>query len=162
MREITTALLVHQNSDTMALLSGALERQGVRVTHAGSRAQAKRMLGGPHPAPLVFTDIALPDGTWADILAAGETAALAVNVIVVARIVDTRFYVEAIEAGAFDFIAPPFHSNDLAHVIRCALDNAIMRRTERTTDAPVAEARYSEVASQSGTRVAASQGSSIG
>jgi FixJ family two-component response regulator len=89
------------------------------------------MLGGLNPAPLVFTDTQLPDGTWADILATAEKAALPVNVIVVARVVDTRFYVETIESGAFDFVTPPFYPTDLAHVVRCACDNAIARRTER-------------------------------
>ena len=86
------------------------------------------MLGGLNPAPLVFTDTQLPDGTWADILALAEKAKLPVNVIVVARVVDTRFYVEAIETGAFDFLAPPFNATDLAYVVRSAMDNVVARR----------------------------------
>ena len=131
MAERITALFVHQNSKTLATLEGVIERQGMRVTHAESRAQAKRMLGGLNPAPLVFTDTQLPDGTWADILAEAETAAQPVNVIVVARVVDTRFYVEAIETGAFDFLAPPFRAADLAYVVRSALDNVAARRGAR-------------------------------
>ena len=155
MKDNTSALLVHQNSDTLRLLTGTLERLGVHVTHAGSRAQAKRMLGGFGPAPLVFTDTQLPDGTWADILALGEKAAIPVNVIVVARVVDTRFYVEAIEAGAFDFIAPPFNSSDLAHVIRCAVDNVTMRRSKHVGASPVVDVgSYSGVLQESDTQVA--------
>ena len=131
MTERITALFVHQNSETLATLEGALERQGMRVTHAESRAQAQRMLGGLNPAPLVFTDTQLPDGTWADILAEAEKAAQPVNVIVVARVVDTRFYLEAIETGAFDFLAPPFMVADLAYVVRTALDNVVARRGAR-------------------------------
>lgn len=127
-RDRVTALCVHQNSETLATLEGALERQGMRVTHAESRAQAKRMLDGLNPAPLVFTDTQLPDGTWADILAEAEQAAQPVNVIVVARLVDTRFYVEALETGAFDFLAPPFVAADLAYVVGSALDNVLARR----------------------------------
>ena len=129
MTEKITALLVHQNSETLATLKGALERQGMRILQAESRAVAKRMLGGLNPAPLVFTDTHLPDGTWADILAVAENAKRPVNVIVVARLVDTRFYVEAIETGAFDFIAPPFNATDLAYVVRSAVDNVVARRS---------------------------------
>jgi DNA-binding NtrC family response regulator len=129
--EKITALLVYHNSDTLSTLKSFLERQGVRVFHAQSRAQAQRWLGGQNPAPVVFTDTRLPDGTWADILALAEEAALPVNVIVVAEVVETRRYVEAIESGAFDFLAPPFNATDLAYVIRCASDNAIARRTAR-------------------------------
>ncbi len=128
MSDRITALLVHQNSETMLALKSALERQGMRVAQAGSRLAAKRALSGLDPAPLIFTDTHLPDGTWADILAVGGSAKRPVNVIVVARTVDTRFYVEAIETGAFDFIAPPFNETDLAYVVRSALDNVLARR----------------------------------
>ena len=125
------ALLVCQNSDTFSTLKDALKRQRVRVAQAETCARAQRWLGGLDPAPLVFTDTQLPDGTWTDILALAEKAARAVNVIVVAEAVNTRLYVEAIESGAFDFLAPPFDAADLAHVVRCALDNALARRTAR-------------------------------
>lgn len=125
------ALLVHQNSQTLTALKSALERQGMRVVPAESYAQAQRLLRGLNPAPLVFTDIDLPDGTWADVLALAEKAAQPVNVIVVARVVDTRFYVRAIETGAFDFIAPPFNAADLDYVVRSALSNVTGRRAAR-------------------------------
>jgi DNA-binding NtrC family response regulator len=139
MTERIKALLVHHNSETLATLKGALERQGMHIIEAQSRAQAKRMLGGLNPAPLVFTDTQMPDGTWADILAVAEKAAEPVNVIVVARVVDTRFYVEAIETGAFDFLAPPFNATDLAYVVRTALDNALARRAARPRPTNLAE-----------------------
>jgi DNA-binding NtrC family response regulator len=138
MTEGTKALLVHHNSETLAALAGALQRQGMHILHAQSRAQAKRMLGGLNPVPLVFTDKQLPDGTWADVLAAAEQAVQPVNVIVVARLVDTRFYVEAIETGAFDFLAPPFNATDLAYVVRTALDNVSARRAALPLSSPSA------------------------
>jgi DNA-binding NtrC family response regulator len=131
MKESITALFVHHNSETLAALKGALECQGMSIVHAESRAQAKTMLGEQNPAPLVFTATQLPDGTWADILAEAGRAAQPVNVIVVSRVVDTRFYVEVIGTGAFDFLAPPFVSTDLAHVVRNALDNVVTRRAAR-------------------------------
>jgi DNA-binding NtrC family response regulator len=146
MTERITALLVHHNSETLAILKGALERQGMHTIHAESRAQAKRMLGGLNPAPLVFTEAQLPDGTWADVLAVAEKATQPVNVIVVARVVDTRFYVEAIETGAFDFLAPPFVATDLAYVVRSALDNVVARRSAPPhTTHPVEENLFAEV-----------------
>ncbi len=128
MKANISALLVHQNSETLAALKAALERQGLRVVQVETHAQAQRLLGGLNPVPLVFTDIQFPDGTWADVLALAEKASQPVNVIVVARVVDTRFYVEAIETGAFDFIAPPFTTADLDYVVHSALSNVISRR----------------------------------
>ncbi|MGA3326660.1 MAG: response regulator [Terriglobia bacterium] len=154
MMERTPALLVHHNSETLATLKGALERQGMRTLHAESHAQAKRLLGGLNPAPLVFTDTQLPDGTWADILALADKAPLPVNVIVVARLVDTRFYVEAIEAGAFDFIAPPFVATDLAYVVRSALDNVAARRAARPPSAHTEEEALLAEVQEPGTQTA--------
>jgi DNA-binding NtrC family response regulator len=131
MTEKVNALLVHHRSETLKALQGALERQGMQITEVESRAHAKRLLGGLNPVPLVFTDTQLPDGTWADVVALAAKAAQPVNVIVVARVVNTRFYVEAIETGAFDFLAPPFNATDLAYVVRTAVDNAVARRSAR-------------------------------
>ena len=153
MTDKTPALLVYHNSETLATLKGVLERQGVRVLQAESRAQAMRLLGGLDPMPLVFTDTQLPDGTWADILALADKAAQPVNVIVVARVVDTRFYVEAIETGAFDFLAPPFVASDLAYVLRSALDNVASRRTR--APAPSIETDLFAEVSEPGTHAAA-------
>jgi FixJ family two-component response regulator len=68
-----------------------------------------------------------------------EKATQPVNVIVVSRVVDTRFYVQVIEAGAFDFIAPPFNSTDLAYVVRSAMDNVVARRTAPVPPPPQSE-----------------------
>ena len=155
MTDRVKALLVHHNSETLAMLGGALERQGMRTLHAESRAQAKLMLGGLNPAPLVFTDTQLPDGTWADILSMAEKAAQPVNVIVVARVVNTRFYVEAIETGAFDFLAPPFNATDLAYVVRSALDNVTARRAASPQRPLVPEESIFAEVQQRGTQAAA-------
>jgi DNA-binding NtrC family response regulator len=141
MWERITALVVHQDSETLVSLKSALERQGMCIIQAGSRAQAIRMLREKNPAPLVFTDTELPDGTWADILAGAESATQPVNVIVVARVVDTRFYIETIETGAFDFLAPPFVATDLAYVVRSAHDNVVTRRNACLPTARTAEKR---------------------
>lgn len=150
MTERNSALLVHHNSDTLATLQGALERLGMHTLHAESRAQAQRMLGGRNPVPLVFTDTQLPDGSWADIVAVAGKAKLPVNVIVVARVVNTRFYVEAIESGAFDFLAPPFNATDLAYVVRSAQDNVIARRTAPRPAAHPAEETLAAEAREAG------------
>ena len=131
MKEQVKALLVHENSETLVALGSALERLGIQIIKADSRAHAKRLLGGLNPVPLVFTDTQLSDGTWADIVALAAHTAKPVNVIVVSRVVNTRFYVEAIETGAFDFLAPPFNGTDLAYVVRTAVDNVVARRTIR-------------------------------
>jgi DNA-binding NtrC family response regulator len=125
-----TAVLVYEESETLAVLEGALKLQCVRTLRANSRAEAKALLAGLSPAPLVFTDVQLRDGNWTDILELAQNAAQPVNVIVVDRIADTRFYVDVIESGAFDFLAPPFNATDLAYVLRTAMENVTARRSD--------------------------------
>ncbi len=86
------------------------------------------MLKGSSVPHLIFTDTALPDGTWADVLSLAADTIEPANVIVVSRIVDIKLYIEAIECGAFDFIVPPFAAADLVHVLRCAVWNVMHRR----------------------------------
>jgi DNA-binding NtrC family response regulator len=132
MRQRTSILLVHQNSYTLRALKHQLGSQRVEILEAGSCQEVRGILSASNPPLLIFTCKTLPDGTWADVLAAASQAPVPVNVIVVARVADTRFYVDAIEAGAYDFIVPPFNHADLTHVLRCAADNVQARRAALT------------------------------
>ncbi len=128
MVEQVSVLCVHLDGRHMAPLEAALEDQPVVILRAQTCLEAAKILAGPEPPHLVLVDAALPDGSWADVIALSKKAWVPVNVIIVARLVDTRFYVEVIEAGAYDFIAPPFRPHDLQHVLRCALQNVLERR----------------------------------
>jgi FixJ family two-component response regulator len=87
---------------------------------------------------LVFTEIQLADGNWADVLTLAAKAAAPVNVIVLAPFADVSFYVQVIERGAFDFIVPPLSGPELLHVVRIATENALSRRRKHTAVLPPA------------------------
>ncbi len=131
MEEDTSALLVHDEAEPLGALQEALEGLSVRTYRARSCREVMRLLEQPTSPHLVFTAGTLPDGTWADVLRLAATAPVPVNVIVVRRIADVRFYVEVIESGAFDFISPPFVGSDFAYVVRCAAENVLSRRKVR-------------------------------
>jgi len=80
-----------------------------------------------------FTETTLPDGTWADIFKLTLKAEKAVNVIVTARVADDRVYLDAIADGAFDFIVPPLTRDELTHVVRCAIEDAMSRREKQAS-----------------------------
>ncbi len=128
MTEKIRVLFVHLDEKQVAPLEARLEGPQVEVLRVQNCGDAARILAGIEPPHLVFVDAATPDLSWADVIASAGKASAPVNVIVVARLVDTRFYVEVIEAGAYDFIAPPFGSRDLDHVLRCALQNVLEKR----------------------------------
>ncbi len=127
MKEAASALFVHCESGPFAELEKALEGQSVKVCHASDCREASGVLENSNPPRVIFTDTTLPDGTWADVVGLAAKAPAPVSVIVVARLVDMRLYVDVIQRGAFDFLVPPFVPSDLTHVVRCAVENVVSR-----------------------------------
>jgi DNA-binding NtrC family response regulator len=132
MRRTVTALLIFHRTEPYNDLEAALEKLAVRTGRAGTLAEACHVLSSVNLPLLVFTESELPDGNWADVVSLSARAASPVSVIVMGQEIDTKLYVSVIEGGAFDFMAPPFEAMDLAHVVRCAADNALMRRQAAT------------------------------
>jgi DNA-binding NtrC family response regulator len=137
MKKEIGALLVHDQAEHMRALAAMLRHQDIRVHHVRTCQVAALELEHADPPQLVFTDTHLLDGKWLDIVLLAEGASQPVNVIVVARFMDEKLYIEALEEGAFDFIVPPFASVDLAHVVRCAADNVLDRRAAALHGLPV-------------------------
>jgi DNA-binding NtrC family response regulator len=136
MKEEISALLLHAPTDSLGLLKLDLESQSIKVCWLRNCEEALRLLKGLNPPHLVFTETTLPDGSWADVVNSAVEAPQAVNVIVVARLEDIGLYLETIAQGAFDFIVLPLAGHELAHVVRCAVDNVLGRRkTQASADA---------------------------
>ncbi len=123
-----SALLVHSGAEYFGALESALANQSIRTRRATTCGEALVILHGPDPPHLVFTDTKLADGSWLHVLRLADGAPVTINVIIVARLVDTRLYLEALQEGAFDLITPPFVASDLAHVVRAAASNVLGRR----------------------------------
>ena len=128
MKGTVTALLIFHRTEPYNDLEAALEKLAVRVRRARTLAEACHVLSAANLPLLVFTESELPDANWADVVSLSARVASPVSVIVMGQEIDTKLYVSVIEGGAFDFMAPPFEALDLAHVVRCAADNALMRR----------------------------------
>jgi DNA-binding NtrC family response regulator len=134
-----TALLVYRQTKPFDEIKAALGKMAVPTEQAQTLAEAKHVLSDINPPLLAVTESELPDGKWSDIVSFSEKASSRVNVIVVGRTIDANLYASAIEVGAFDYIAPPFEGVDLAHVVRCALDNALARRETAKNPRPTAQ-----------------------
>ena len=77
----------------------------------------------------------LPDGNWADVVKLSLEALKPVKVIVVSSLVDMKLYMETMVGGAFDFIVPPMTSNELAHVLACAVGRVSNLRQTQALEA---------------------------
>lgn len=120
MTESVCAVLLHDDEPPVSFLAGILERQGITSRRARTCRELAEIFSRTPGRYVVFTGVDLPDGNWTDVLDLSGGLPGPVPVVVVARLVDIRFYVEVIERGAFDFIAPPFSDRDISHVFRCA------------------------------------------
>ena len=136
MKENIKALLVRARQDPLDALRLALEEQAIDVYTAKNCGDAALAIWSHHPPHLIFTDVQLADGNWADVLALAAKAPAPVNVILVAPFADVSFYVQAIERGAFDFIVPPLSDPEFLHVVRIAADNALIRRRKQAEALP--------------------------
>ncbi len=115
----------------MDLLKLALESQSIQIRWLTTVQELGPLLQEANPPHLVFTEARLPDGTWADVVKKALGAPKPVKVIVVSRLVDVSLYVDTMEGGAFDFIVPPLSANELAHVVKCAVENVLnLRRAQ--------------------------------
>ncbi len=127
MKHEILALVVH-SEDASSALKTALAGEPIEIHEVRTCKEVRDWLQGGNPPHLVFTDTALSDGTWADVVALAGRAHDPVDVIVVSHQTDQKLYIEAIERGAYDFITPPFAVSDLEHVVRCAAWNVCNRR----------------------------------
>jgi DNA-binding NtrC family response regulator len=131
MKEEISALLLHQSTESQRLLKQALEGRSIKVNWLKTCGEALSELRKADPPHLVFTEALLPDGNWADVVKQALGALKPVKVIVVSRLVDTKLNVQTMVGGAFDFIVPPMTSDELAHVLACAMENVLhLRRTQ--------------------------------
>ncbi len=128
---MTKAILLHDQEEPISTLKRALEKQSIRTIRARGCADALRMLDQDDPPILVFTDLTVCDGSWADALRLTHRAIRPMDLIVVSRLVDIPLYIAAMESGAFDFMVPPFEDDDVVYVLRRALDDL-----GRRNDAP--------------------------
>lgn len=108
-------------------LKATLKKQSVEVYSSDRCQEVARLLDQTHPE-LVFTAKLLSDGTWRNVIYLSEKASVPTSVIVVGENKDTRFYLSAMDYGAFDFILPPFEEDAIAHVVRVASESVRRRR----------------------------------
>lgn len=122
-----SALFVFDGNRSFESLRGLLNSQGIEVWSSRTCKEAACVLDKTHPE-LIFTATQNTDGPWREIVILAEHASVPTNVIVLGDSKDARFYIAAMDYGAFDFILPPFESDPVGHVGRVAAENARRRR----------------------------------
>ena len=114
-------LIVDDEASLRDFLSIVFEGEGWRVETAGSLAAA-RSAHAKHEPDLILCDLMLPDGSGIDLLREVKASAPSVAVIMITAHTSTKSAVEALKAGAFDYIAKPFDIDELKIIVRNAVE----------------------------------------
>src|SRR5438105_2725970 len=114
-------LIVDDEASLRDFLSIVFEEDDWHVTTADSLAAARAALQKNEPE-LILCDLMLPDGSGLDLLREVKTQTPSVAVIMITAHTSTKSAVEALKAGAFDYIAKPFDIEELKIIVRNAVE----------------------------------------
>ncbi len=124
----------------------ALNSNGYEIAEAGSVAEARTLMSA-RPPDLMLLDVNLPGQSGLEFLHELQKTPEAMPlVILITAHGNERMAVEAIKAGAYDYLAKPFEVDDLRLVVKNALETVRLRRENerlRTTLAQESAARGS-------------------
>lgn len=116
------ALIVEDDSDLRRQLKLQLEQRGYTVEESGNGREALYM-GQEYEYDIAVVDIGLPEVSGLDVIRGWRGEGKTVPVLVLTARGDWQDKVEGLEAGADDYLAKPFHTEELL-----ARLNALVRR----------------------------------
>ncbi len=136
MSETRSALVVDDERDIRELLVLTLGRMGLRVDTAATVTAARQQLAR-EKYDLCLTDMRLPDGSGIELVQEISTKYPATPVAMITAFGNVEAAVEALKAGAFDFVSKPVDINVLRDLVR----HALMLETERRAETVAVSSR---------------------
>jgi DNA-binding NtrC family response regulator len=134
MNEKISAVLVHDRAEHINDLKRILEEFcPVEIKTARTCQEAINEIKQANPPHLVFTDVILPDGTWAELVEQVKQTSAPVNLIVVSRDIDVQLYLNVLEHGAHDFVVAPLSATELVWIVGRAMEDVMRRRGSPTS-----------------------------
>lgn len=144
-----SVLVVDDEPDLCTLYELSLLRAGYAVHTAGSLAQARALLERT-AFDLLITDMRLPDGSGMSLLAQCAQAPAPTASLVITAYGSAANAVEALKAGAFDYLTKPVDLQALRLAVRAALASRSVRSPIARLQAPANPGRHSAAAHPSG------------
>ena len=125
---VKQVLIVDDEPDIRELLELTLGRMDLETRAAADVKEAKQFLKD-FEFDLCLTDMRLPDGNGIDLVRDMQETHPDLPVAVITAYGNMETAVDALKAGAFDFVSKPLDINDLRNIVRSAL-----RVNETSTD----------------------------
>jgi len=112
-------LVIDDEPDIRELLGMTLQRMGVTVRSAADLAGARKLLGSER-FQLCLSDVRLPDGSGMELLAFARQHCPQTPVAMITAYGSVEAAVEALKAGAFDFLSKPVDTEQLRRLVEAA------------------------------------------
>lgn len=125
---MTRVLVVDDEPAVRFAVSEVLSERGYEVVEASEGREAVAQLG---EVDVVVTDLAMPGLDGLAVLREARRAFAGLPVILLTARGSERAAVEAMKAGAHDYLAKPFDIDELAHVVANAAEASALRRAVR-------------------------------
>jgi len=122
-------LVVDDEPPIRRLLRVGLSAQGYAVQEAPDAATAARAVRDD-PPDLVILDLGLPDRSGNELLREWRANGVLTPVVILSSRTDEAGIVQALEAGADDYVTKPFGMNELGARIRVALRHRLQQQGE--------------------------------
>lgn len=140
-------LIVEDYAPQRIVLQKLLRQAGMEVVAAEDLREARGRIESETP-DVVLLDLQLPDGSGIDLLAELKASLPDGDVIVMTGMDDLSVAVEAMQSGAYDFLAKPFDRETILDVLhRCLQDQSARSELGRGPDAPDERSRRNLVGS---------------
>ena len=123
-------LVVDDEAPIRRLLRVGLTTEGYVVREAADAADAVTSLAEEKP-DVIILDLGLPDVQGHDLLTGWRASGLELPVIILSSRTDETGIVQALEAGADDYVTKPFGVAELAARVRVALRHRLQQQGER-------------------------------
>ena len=129
--DATNILVVDDDHETRELLREILNEEGYRVTTSGSGEEALE-IGQREFFDVIVSDMKLgPDLDGLDVLRAYKSIQPESEVILITAFGSMETAIEAVKAGAFDYISKPFKIDEVVLQVGRALQNRSLIRENR-------------------------------
>jgi two-component system, NtrC family, response regulator PilR len=115
-------LIVDDEESLLEFLSLLFREEGYDTTTAGSVAAARQLLSGDEAFDLLLCDLYMPDGSGMDLLREARERHPQTSVIVMTAYTSTSSAIEAMRAGAYDYLSKPFDVEEVKVLVQKALE----------------------------------------
>ncbi|TAN43423.1 MAG: sigma-54-dependent Fis family transcriptional regulator [Nitrospirae bacterium] len=111
------ALILDDEANIRKVLKTLLAESGFKAHEAANIQEAHELIAG-HFFDLAFMDMRLPDGSGLDTLKEIKASNPETKVLVITAFASTETAIEAMKAGAYDYVIKPFNIDEIRVVIK--------------------------------------------